>query len=79
MTDTLKEMIHAGDWLEVARAITRENVKQHNGLTIEQLIGTVENVELAEQYRLEEQDAAEEGAAIEASGYQFPEYERNGR
>ena len=26
---------------------------------------------------LEELDAAEEGAAIEASGYQFPEYERN--
>jgi len=79
MTDTLKEMIHAGDWLEVAKAITREHVKQHNGLTIEQLIGAVENAELAEQYRLEEQDAAEEGAAIEASGYPDPAYERNGR
>ena len=79
MTDALKEMIQAGDWLEVAKAITRENVKQHNGFTIEQLIDTVEDAELAAQYRLEEQDAAEEGAAIEASGYQFPEYERNGR
>lgn len=34
---------------------------------------------LAEQMQLEEEAAAEEGRLIEASGYQFPEYERNGR
>lgn len=34
---------------------------------------------LSEQLRLEEEAAAEEGAAIEASGYQFPEFESNGR
>lgn len=39
----------------------------------------VDLVELSEQYRAEEEAAAEEGAEIEASGYQFPEYERNGR
>jgi hypothetical protein len=60
MADTLKEMIYAGAWLEVAKAITQDNVKQHNGLTIEQLIDTVENAELAEQYRLEEEQAQEE-------------------
>jgi hypothetical protein len=35
--------------------------------------------EQMEDRRLEEEDAAEEGALTEASGYQFPEYERNGR
>lgn len=34
---------------------------------------------LAEQLQLEEEAAAEEGALTEASHYQFPEYERNGR
>lgn len=39
----------------------------------------VDIVEFSEQYRAEEEAAAEEGALIEASGYQDPVYERNGR
>jgi hypothetical protein len=39
----------------------------------------VDQVELLQQYRMEELAAAEEGAAIEASNMPYPEYERNGR
>lgn len=59
-------------------------------MTLEQLVDYVRSIEpaeestlpdisLAEQYRAEEEAAAEEGALIEASGYQDPAYERNGR
>ena len=39
----------------------------------------VDLVEFDAQYRMEEEAAAEEGAAIEASNLPYPEYERNGR
>jgi hypothetical protein len=43
------------------------------------ILAEMERRETAEQYRMEEEAAAEEGAAIEASNFPYPEYERNGR
>lgn len=42
-------------------------------------IDRLPDISLAEQREREEEDAAEEGALIEASGYPDPQYERNGR
>lgn len=44
-----------------------------------ELLRKLPDLPLSEQLRLEEEAAAEEGAAIEASGYMDPVYERNGR
>lgn len=82
-----KHNVHIPNAMLLIAHLFDTHVMDEGDMTLEKLVDYVRSIEpaeeidpeLSEQYRAEEEAAAEEGALIEASGYQDPAYERNGR